>query len=170
MSAEIATSISTYGISLVGYRLVPERGYWKIRPSLRPMEPILAEIEKALDAGLYYLAVMLAVAIPDICGALESKDGRSGPVQYKAWYDAHLANRIYDLTADDCYSLRCGVVHQGDAYVYSVEHFCKEVIVAVRTWFAAKQNDANVIANMPRLVRVHPNGLAPYIVGEPVIA
>jgi hypothetical protein len=163
------------------------------------MEPILAEIEKALDAGLYYLAVMLAVAIPDICGALESKDGRSGPVQYKAWYDAHLANRIYDLTADDCYSLRCGVVHQGkfglagaqydraifllpqsknkmvacqigDAYVYSVEHFCKEVIVAVRTWFAAKQNDANVIANMPRLVRVHPNGLAPYIVGEPVIA
>jgi hypothetical protein len=69
------------------------------------MEPILAEIEKALDAGLYYLAVMLAVAIPDICGALESKDGRSGPVQYKAWYDAHLANRIYDLTADDCYSL-----------------------------------------------------------------
>src|SRR4029077_3839387 len=78
-----------------------------------PMETILQEIEKAIDAKLYYLAIVLAVTLPDICAALESADGRTRPERYKAWYRANLASKFSFLTEDDCYSLRCGVVHQG---------------------------------------------------------
>ena len=141
------------------------------------MDSILNEIEKALNAGLFYLAVMLTVALPDICAALEAEDGRSNTPRYKAWYDANLAALFTNLTADDCFSLRCGVVHQGrfglagsqyeraifmlptpqgstfvdciinDAYVFSVDVFCRTAIAAARTWFATKQNDPIVQAN-----------------------
>jgi hypothetical protein len=131
--------------------------------------------------------------------ALELVDARSDTPRYKAWYDAHMSAKFPNLTADDCFSLRCGVVHQGrfglvgsqygrvifllpserrniwidcvsnDA-IFSVEPFCREVMAAVRDWFATKENDPIVKANLPRLIRVRPTGLAPYIVGEPLIA
>src|SRR5260370_6400022 len=48
-----------------------------------------------------------------ICGALESANCRSGPLQYKAWYRYYIGAQYPFLTDADCYSLRCGVVHQG---------------------------------------------------------
>lgn len=39
------------------------------------MELILKEIERALDAKLYYLALQASLTLPDICGALQSDDG-----------------------------------------------------------------------------------------------
>ena len=151
-----------------------------------PMEPIIQEVEKALQAKLYYLAILIALALPDICAALESPiGGTSGrnAQAYKDWFNANLAARFANFTADDCYSLRCGVVHQGrfghqnmqyaravfmlpdgsgntwhdcianDAYLYSAEEFCKNIIGGVRDWFARHADDANVQANLPRLVQ-----------------
>jgi hypothetical protein len=94
-------------------------------------------------------------------------------------------------------ALRCGVVHQGkfgfvgaqfdraifalpgritlkdciinEAWVFSAVDFCQQAISAVRTWALAKRQDAVVLANLPRLVQVRPQGLAPYIVGQAVI-
>jgi hypothetical protein len=77
------------------------------------METILKEIEGALQANLYYLAIVMALTLPDICAALEAQDGRTSQNKYKAWYNANLAAKLSFLSADDCYSLRCGVVHQG---------------------------------------------------------
>jgi hypothetical protein len=169
------------------------------------MEMILQEIERALQARLYYLAVVMAVTMPDICAALEAANGRTSGDKYKAWYNAHLAPLYPRLTDDDCYSLRCGVVHQGrfghpgmqyDRIIFTLpdprgnifsgnvfggggnpptlnldaEAFCRDVIAAVRAWFAAKQADANVVANLPNLVQFRPNGMAPFIGGVPVIA
>jgi len=75
---------------------------------------MLAEIERALNVGgLYYLAVSMALTLPDVCAAVESPDGKTSPKKYKAWYDKNLANRYVSITAEDCYSLRCGVSHQG---------------------------------------------------------
>jgi hypothetical protein len=152
---------------------------WRPRPPV-PLDSILDEIEKALSVGLYYLAIMLAVTLPDICVALESQDARSNTPRYKAWYDAHLSAKFPGLTADDCFSLRCGVVHQGrfgllgsqyerviftlpderhnmwidcvynNAYIFSADAFCREVISAVQDWFATKQSDPIVEANLPR--------------------
>ncbi len=76
------------------------------------METILQEIGRALRGKSYYVGIMLALSIPDICSALESEDGRTHPTKYKDWYNWHLAKKI-GLSDDDCYSLRCGVLHQG---------------------------------------------------------
>ncbi len=38
------------------------------------------------------------------------------------------------------------------------------------TMDVARQNDPVVQANLPRLLRLHPNGIAPYMVGIPLIS
>lgn len=190
--------------SLSSYHLVRGLGFclWARRADT-PMDAIIQEVDKALRARLYYLAVMMALALPDICAALESPSGETSghnAQAYKDWFDANLSSRFKNFTAADCYSMRCGVVHQGrfghrnmqysrvifmlpdgrgttfhdcvlnDAYFYTVEEFCREIINGVREWFALHQTDPNVIANLPRLVQVHPTGLSPYVLGQPVIA
>jgi hypothetical protein len=166
------------------------------------MEAILQEIERALDAKLYYLAVAAALTVPGICAALESPTGATtgqDAASYKAWYNAHLAAKYPHLTDTDCYSLRCGVVHQGrfghsnmqyervafvipmgqrtyahnnvagDLLQLDAVTFCQDVIASVRGWFASKQNDATVKKNIPTLVQFRPNGL-PSFQGLPLIA
>jgi len=142
------------------------------------MEAITKEVENAIAAGLYYLAIVTALSLPDVCSALESHDG---------------------ITSLDLYSLRCGVLHQGrlgnsrmqygrvlftvpneqrnifhrnvinDALNLDAVQFCRDMIECVSTWCTAKQNDPNVQANLPRLVQFRANGMAPYIVGVPLI-
>lgn len=77
------------------------------------MDDILNEIDRALAAGLYYLAIAMALTIPDICAALEAENGETNQQKYKAWYESNLAYKYTNITAQDCYSLRCGVLHQG---------------------------------------------------------
>jgi hypothetical protein len=97
------------------------RTWWRAL-SLPPLEWLLGEIERALQAQLYYLALMLTLALPDICAALGSQDGRSSSKLYKNWYDANMATKFTRLTGDDCYSLRCGVVHQGQFGVAGAQY------------------------------------------------
>ena len=166
------------------------------------METIFQEVERAIQARLYYLAMVMALTIPEVCAALESPtgdtSGRSAQA-YKDWYNANLAARMPMLTDIDCYSLRCGIVHQGKfghpkmqydravfvlphpahntfigcnfggAYTHSFIEFCTTIVAAGRQWFAAHCNDPNVRANLPRLVQYHPEGIPPHIVGVPVI-
>lgn len=164
------------------------------------METILSEIELAIKAGLYYLAVAMALTLPDICAALESEDGQTSNKKYKAWYSANLAEKYPRMTDVDCYSLRCGVLHQGrcghpnsqygrviftipnaqqnffhnnilnDALNLDAPQFCADVVQSVRDWFVSSRHLVNVQANLPNLVRFRPFGLSPYMVGMPLIA
>jgi hypothetical protein len=165
------------------------------------MEMMLREIERALEARLYYSAVIMALTLPDVCAALESEDARTTKQRYMAWYRANIGAAYGFMTDEDCYSLRCGVVHQGrfgghgmrygrvvftmpipernivihnnvmnDALNLDANVFCRDLIAAVRRWFAAHSQEANVQANLPNLVQLREDGLAPYIVGLPVIA
>jgi hypothetical protein len=163
------------------------------------MEAITKEIQKAMDAGLYYLATMAALSLPDVCAALESPDGETSGAKYKAWYDTWMASLYPEVTNLDLYSLRCGVVHQGrlghskmqygrvlftvpnrqgnvfhrnvinDALNLDAVTFCNDMVQCVARWYAAKKTDPNVLANLPRLVQLRPQGLAPYMVGMPLI-
>lgn len=81
-----------------------------------PLDIFLQEIESALRARLFYLAVTVTLTIPDLCAALEASDGRTNSALYKAWYDRHLAS-LTQMSSDECYSLRCGVVHQGRMHI-----------------------------------------------------
>ena len=40
--------------------------------SLSPLEFILRDVEKALTERMFYIAIHLAVALPDICSSLEA--------------------------------------------------------------------------------------------------
>ena len=95
---------------------------WRLEIKGRcPLEPILWQIKKAIEAKLYYLALAVALSIPDICSTLEwdpdpnvlwANRGRQSK-RYKHWFDTYLKGEFTFLTADDCYSIRCGVLHQG---------------------------------------------------------
>lgn len=161
---------------------------------------ITGEIGKALDAELYYLAVVAALTMPDICAALESPDGRTKKTTYTAWYDTWMAPLYPEITSQDMYSLRCGILHQGmfghpgmqysrvlftipnaqrntfhrniidGALNLDAPQFCKDVVKCAHEWYTAMKNDTNVRANLPRLVQFRANGLAPYMMGMPLIA
>lgn len=163
------------------------------------MQVIISEIERALSSGLYYRALMVILTLPDMCAALESSDGENSGPKYRAWYNKWMAHQYPNLSADDCYRLRCGVIHQGwighnqmqyarvlftvpnvnrnifhnniinDALNLDVTLFCSDMLQSVSRWYEAKQADPNVITNMPRLVQYRANGLAPYMVGMPLI-
>lgn len=170
------------------------------QPEQEPLGHMFSEINRALDAGLYYLAVAMSLTVPDICASLEAANGQTTGAQYKTWFNANLAAQYPFLSDTDCYSLRCGVLHQGrmghpksqyarvifslpvarghvyhnnilnDVLNLDAPTFCRDVIAAARAWYAKNSTNADVVANVERLVRLRPEGLAPYMVGMPVIA
>jgi hypothetical protein len=82
------------------------------------MRDFLEQVQGGLDCNLYYLALFAAVAIPDICGALDSDDGYATKAKYIGWFDEYVAPRYRTpsgpiLTGEDCYFFRCSLLHQG---------------------------------------------------------
>lgn len=164
------------------------------------MDSLLDEVDAALDTQLYYLAVLLSLTLPDICSALESFDGETRKPRYQAWVDTWFLPEYPMMTADDLYSLRCGVVHQGrfghrnmqfsrvifslpdgrnnvfhqnilnDALNLDAVQFCRDMQTAVRSWWATQATDPHVQSNIPNLMQYRPDGLSPYMIGVPVIS
>ena len=76
------------------------------------MEHLLLEIEKALQNEEYFIALFCTLTLPDICAALENKDGKTTKTLYKAWYEKNMIDPK-SLNAEQCYSFRCKMLHQG---------------------------------------------------------
>lgn len=86
------------------------------------MRELLRQIEAALDANLYYLALFASLALPDICGAIDSLDGVATGSKYKDWFDKYVAPKYLRyghqyLTGADCYHFRCSLLHQGSSQI-----------------------------------------------------
>ena len=47
--------------------------------------------------------------------------------------------------------------------------WCHDVMASVRSWFSANSGNTNVSANIGNLVQYREHGLAPFIVGLPMI-
>lgn len=78
------------------------------------MRDVLAQIRQALGANLYYLALFAALAMPDICGAIDAEDGQATGRTYAEWFDKYVAPKYRgSLTGEDCYQFRCSLLHQG---------------------------------------------------------
>src|SRR5438105_3177461 len=75
------------------------------------MEDIIAAIRQNLAENNYYSALFLTLVLPSICGALESENGQDSSEKYKGWYNRYITNS--HLNGDDCYLLRCSILHQG---------------------------------------------------------
>ncbi|MCR5708122.1 MAG: hypothetical protein K6G82_07595 [Ruminococcus sp.] len=78
------------------------------------MKHFLKEIEIALNSGLYTLAIVGALSLPDICATLEMEnpDRRDGVGErYKEWYRNYAEKNCF-LPAEACYLYRCSMVHK----------------------------------------------------------
>lgn len=65
------------------------------------------------------------------------------------------------------------VIHYGilnDALTIDLPSFCLEVTQGYRDWVAAAQEEGNYKRNMENTMQRHRDGLAPYILGVPVIS
>jgi hypothetical protein len=85
-------------------------------PASPELEAVLKEIENAISAKLYYLAIAVALSIPDICACLEFDPDQ--PVwqnrkTYAEWCDRNIGGRLHYLSGNDLYNLRGGVLHKG---------------------------------------------------------
>jgi hypothetical protein len=98
------------------------------------MRTLLTQIEAASTSRLYYLALISALAVPDIAGALEADDGRATGQRYSAWYEtwarpifrrhvieslpANIRGAVQienPLSGEECYFFRCSLLHQGSS-------------------------------------------------------
>lgn len=162
------------------------------------MQDIVEAIRKSLKEGNYYSALFLTITLPSICGALESNNGQDTKTKYIRWYDHYIDDLM--LKGEDCYALRCSLLHQGKTthtgssfsrilFTYpnqsrSIFHnnsiegalnldiplFCKRVLKAVERWQTEIENTTNYKRNIANAIRIYPNGLAPFIVGIPLIS
>jgi hypothetical protein len=102
------------------------------------------------------------------------------------------------LSGEECYRFRCSLLHRGstqhdkspfariifiepgaadavvtgqveDALCIDLDLFCREMISAARLWLKATKEDPNYLKNYERFIQRHEGGLAPYIIGVPVI-
>lgn len=162
------------------------------------MNELLEQIENSINSGNYLLGLYVSLSLPDICGALESDDGRASGKKYKAWFDKWVSPKYEGrLNGEQCYSYRCGVIHQGrsaheklgysriiflepslnrtfhnnvlnDAYNIDLKIFCTDIVSSVREWLESIKEDENYIENNKHLMKRHEDGIAPYIGGIPV--
>lgn len=79
------------------------------------MEFILKQIEASLTVKLYVMALQSTIALPDICGALQSNDGIASKSKYRKWFNKYFKSKTC-LTAEECYKFRCCLLHQGMSY------------------------------------------------------
>jgi hypothetical protein len=83
-------------------------------PAPPELEAVLQEIENAISAKLYYLAIAVALAVPDICACLEfdpDNPAWANRKTYAGWCDKNIGARLQPLTGE--YNLRGGVLHKG---------------------------------------------------------
>lgn len=73
---------------------------------------ILNSIERSLQDGNWYSALVMTLIIPDILGKLEGEPNSS--TRYPAWFNKYLGKKYQDfLSGNDCYALRCAYLHEG---------------------------------------------------------
>ena len=103
------------------------------------------------------------------------------------------------MTGEVCYRFRCSLMHQGstqnpkspfsrilfvepgaargvihnciadDVLIIDVPLFCKEIIGATRDWLDQVEQTPKFLGNYNRFAHRHASGLAPYVVGAPVV-
>ena len=78
------------------------------------MRDLLQQIELGLQANLYYLSLMAALSIPDMCAALSSTEGKTNGTRYADWFDQNVAPKYSgNLDGQTCYRFRCSLLHEG---------------------------------------------------------
>ena len=102
---------------------------------------MIEEINKSLENGCYLVALMSALALPDICGKVEFPEMEKQTKQrYIKWYDEHIGQYEHDpgdiedvMPYPDgkmIYDLRCALFHSGNPIV----NLKKQNLVGFELW------------------------------------
>jgi hypothetical protein len=124
---------------------------------------------------------------------------------YTSFVDKYSNHHELGVNGQQCFRLRCGLIHRGNARGYSlfdanyvvftvpetgvIAHaftllnpigasaviidlptFCAAMAKAVERWFLDNQSDPTIEGHAQELLSLRPEGVAPFIVGRPVIA
>ena len=163
------------------------------------MRDVLDQIKKGLESNHYYLCLFVCLAIPDICGAIDSKDGKASGNKYKVWFDKYAGSKYSGkFTGSDCYYFRCSLLHQGstqhpksrysrilmaepssnffhknvldDVLNIEIKKFCLDIISGVEEWLCKVEETERFKTNFDKFVHRYPQGLPPYLVGVHLVA
>ncbi len=102
-----------------------------------PLHYILKEVVRAFDNRLYYAAIGLCLAIPDICAGLERDpqndtrkfwDVQGGCTKWCADY-LPLTETGGNLTPEDIWALRGGVIHRGQTFGHPKSRYRRVVFI-----------------------------------------
>jgi hypothetical protein len=106
------------------------RLWWRKKrtPQLDTFDSYLSQIEQALGAGLYYPALALSLAVPDICASCELAPEVSSADKYQNWCTRYF--RINTLEAHEIWTLRCAFLHNGTAK-FSTRHRSRRDTVGI---------------------------------------
>lgn len=115
-----ASPFSSSGLDNAGSPVENTPARTAIFPKRTKMRLLLSQIQAALSFNLYYVSLYAALAVPDICGAIDADDGLATRASYSAWFDRFVAPKYVilgrpSLTGQDCYYFRCSLLHQGSA-------------------------------------------------------
>jgi hypothetical protein len=129
------------------------------------MRELLRQIEVALNANLFYLALFVSLSLPDICGAIDSADGTATGAKYRAWFDAYVApNQGSSQHLNSSYSrvlfvepalnnivMHCNVFN--GALNLDVRIFCTDIMRSVEGWLNQVENTQQYQTNYDRFMR-----------------
>jgi hypothetical protein len=155
----------------------------------------LVEIQAAVDGGAWVLALSATLALPDVCGAIDADNGQASGRAYRQWCTEYLSGNYPALDPAELWKMRCGLLHQGravgsgftrviflapgptymhnniinDALNLDLPTFAGDVMDAVRHWQTERDGSELYERNIAAFIRWYPEGLAPYIVGAPIL-
>ena len=159
------------------------------------MERFLHSIEQSVKTENWYAALVMALAIPDICGWLETPKVGSQK-RFEAWFDKYLLPNYKSpfhgtdytfLSGNDCYALRCALLHEGtdevlrqrardvvtrfafsttgshccmfeSVLLLNVQEFCAELCAATRQWIQDVAANQDVQERLKELLQVRTEG------------
>jgi len=87
------------------------------------MNHLIESVRAAVREKNWYVALSVALALPDICAKVEDPTQAGSQKRYVTWFDRYLAPTYRHivggqlhafLTGEDCYALRCAYSHEGE--------------------------------------------------------
>lgn len=76
---------------------------------------LIKAIRTGLTTNNFYASLFTALAIPDICAALER--GRTSARSYSTWWEEYMVGYKGYMSGNDTYALRCAILHQGKSNI-----------------------------------------------------
>lgn len=78
------------------------------------MKQFVDAVRQAVSEGNWFGALFMALALPDICGSIETPEAKSKE-RYTRWFKQYLGRKYPSeyFSPEDCYYLRCACLHQG---------------------------------------------------------